>query len=167
MAEKEEEWRPVPNMRLTEASSWGRIRRDGKLKKLHPGTRGYLQVSLYKITYRVNRLVCMAFHGLPEGQKMEAMHLDNDRLNNRPENLKWGTHAENMAMDRGNNHSHKGEENPNSKLTEEAVREIRAAYQGSKGLQWGRRALARKHGISEEHCLRVATRKIGGWEHLD
>lgn len=43
----------------------------------------------------VHRFVCMAFHGEPKNG-MEVGHLDGNRLNNRPENLAWVTHSENM-----------------------------------------------------------------------
>ena len=46
----------------------------------------------------VHRLVCMAFHGMPENDKLEAAHLDGDAHNNVPENLVWVTHAENEQM---------------------------------------------------------------------
>lgn len=42
----------------------------------------------------VHRLVCMAFHGLPEG-KQEASHLDGNPKNNAPSNLAWASHSEN------------------------------------------------------------------------
>ena len=42
----------------------------------------------------VHRLVCMAFHGLPEG-KQEASHLDGNPKNNAPSNLAWTSHSEN------------------------------------------------------------------------
>lgn len=46
---------------------------------------------------KVHRLVCEAFHGpCPPG--MEVLHDDEDGLNNRPENLRWGTRKENLNM---------------------------------------------------------------------
>lgn len=43
----------------------------------------------------VHVLVALAFHG-PRPEGMEVRHLDGTRTNNRPENLAWGTHSENM-----------------------------------------------------------------------
>lgn len=43
----------------------------------------------------IHVLVALAFHG-PRPDGMEVRHLDGVRTNNRPENLSWGTHAENM-----------------------------------------------------------------------
>lgn len=62
---------------------------------------GYKRVNLYqsgrRAYMRVHRLVLLAFVGpAPDGH--EAMHLDNDKGNNRLDNLKWGTPSENVAQ---------------------------------------------------------------------
>src|SRR3990167_11399161 len=54
----------------------------------------------------------------PPTPNHEAMHLDGNPRNNELGNLKWGLHSENMAMNKGNNHSHKGENNKNKKLND-------------------------------------------------
>jgi hypothetical protein len=43
-------------------------------------------------------MVCEAFHGQPPFDGSVVIHLDEDALNNRPENLMWGTQKENMNM---------------------------------------------------------------------
>jgi hypothetical protein len=45
-------------------------------------------------TYKVSRLVCEAFHGAPPPGRDNCLHRDEDRRNNRPENLRWGTKQE-------------------------------------------------------------------------
>jgi hypothetical protein len=60
---------------------------------------------------RVHVLICSAFHGIrPKGK--ECSHLDGDKQNNKPENLKWETSSENKIRkvqhgthDRGCNNS--------------------------------------------------------------
>ena len=48
--------------------------------------------------YKVHRLVCEAFHGpAPDGMTV-VLHLNEDALDNRPENLRWGTQKENLNM---------------------------------------------------------------------
>ncbi len=47
---------------------------------------------------KVHRAVCEAFHGPPPFEGAVVIHLDEDGLNNRPENLKWGTQKENLNM---------------------------------------------------------------------
>lgn len=112
-----EEWRPVPGHPLLEASSWGRVRslpydvpmpRGGfKVVAMAP-CRGVpaaslkgsahvrWQVTFRRRTYRVARLVCLAFHGLPPPGRGLVLHDDEDSANNSPGNLSWGTQKENM-----------------------------------------------------------------------
>jgi hypothetical protein len=47
---------------------------------------------------KVHRLVCEAFHGKPPSGKSVVIHIDENALNNRPENLRWGTQKENLNM---------------------------------------------------------------------
>ena len=46
--------------------------------------------------YKIHRLVCEAFHGPCPPDKSVVIHIDEDGLNNKPDNLKWGTQKENM-----------------------------------------------------------------------
>ena len=61
------------------------------------GKTGRLQVTLGRKKFKVHQVVMLAFVGpCPEG--MEVLHYpDNDPANCRLENLRYGTHAENMA----------------------------------------------------------------------
>lgn len=45
----------------------------------------------------VHRIVCTAFHGEPEGDRNIADHIDTNKWNNRPENLRWVTKMENIT----------------------------------------------------------------------
>jgi hypothetical protein len=55
-------------------------------------------VSIKFGSMKVHRLVCEAFHGPPPFEKAVVIHIDENALNNRPENLRWGTQKENMNM---------------------------------------------------------------------
>lgn len=44
---------------------------------------------------RVHRIVCTAYHGEPVGDQNVVDHIDINRCNNRPENLRWVTKLEN------------------------------------------------------------------------
>ncbi|MBQ9469393.1 MAG: HNH endonuclease, partial [Bacteroidales bacterium] len=44
---------------------------------------------------RVHQVVCTAFHGPPPEPNMVVDHIDTNRCNNRPENLRWCTRLEN------------------------------------------------------------------------
>lgn len=63
------------------------------------------------VSFRVHRLICLAFHGFPI-DKQQASHLDGNAFNNKPENLKWENPKENRnrrfvhgTHDRGLNNS--------------------------------------------------------------
>lgn len=47
---------------------------------------------------RVHRIVCTAYHGEPEGDRNIVDHIDTNRCNNRPENLRWVTKLENTLL---------------------------------------------------------------------
>lgn len=100
----QESWNPIPSLNGEyHASSLGRIKRvsDGSFMPFSM-RRGYLITTLDGKTYLAHRLVAEAFHGLcPAGQIVR--HLNCIRHDNRPENLRYGTHADNArdsVMDR-------------------------------------------------------------------
>ena len=119
-----ETWKDIPEWEgLYQASSMGRIRsverehyrkaRSGKLCRFKykgrvlrqaKNEKGYCVVVLSDATngrnplmHRVHRLICRTFHGEPEDAALEAAHNDGVRDNNRAENLRWATRADNMA----------------------------------------------------------------------
>lgn len=100
---------------------------DIKIEKYING--GYYKVCLYvggnQLTECVHVLVCTAFHGeRPEG--LLALHADDNRLNNLPDNLYWGTGKQN-GKDAYNNGrcNAKGSCNGAAKFTEDDVIEIK------------------------------------------
>lgn len=105
-----EEWRPIPGYPDYEVSSLGRVAsvKRGRLDVLAGGKTdtGYRNVLLYsagaRSGHRVHALVALAFHG-PRPPGLEVRHLDGDQLNNAAANLRYGTHAENMADRRRHN----------------------------------------------------------------
>jgi len=86
--------------------------------------RGYMQIVNKKKTYFVHKLILLAFHGdKPNG--FEACHNDGNKLNNRPDNLRWCSHKSNCADKERHGTNLKGEDLKQSKLTEKQVIEIR------------------------------------------
>jgi len=78
----------------------------------------YLNISSQKFgNMKVHRMVCEAFHGAPPFTGAVVIHLDENALNNRPENLKWGTQKENLNMPKikAYHRSRTGEDNPRVK----------------------------------------------------
>lgn len=55
---------------------------------------GYLEIA----TVRVHRIVASAFHGEPPTKEHVVDHIDTNKQNNRPENLRWVTRLENVLL---------------------------------------------------------------------
>lgn len=113
-----ERWKPVPSYPGVLASNRGRILLSPEYAPLpNGGYRTYLPGPITGVVMRANRnaaheylgywtrrhgnmkvhrLVCEAFHGLRPFDGAVVIHLDENALNNRPENLKWGTQKENL-----------------------------------------------------------------------
>jgi hypothetical protein len=95
-------WKDVPGYEgQYQVSDAGRVRnRKGLVLSPNRLLHGYLTVHLYcggkhtRKVHCVHRLVLHAFTGVV-GQ--EANHLNNDRSDNRRENLEWCTRAQNVA----------------------------------------------------------------------
>lgn len=66
---------------------------------------------------KVHRVICEAFHGPAPFDRAVVIHLDEDGLNNKPENLKWGTQKENLNMPKFIEYckSRTGENSPSAK----------------------------------------------------
>lgn len=79
-----------------------------------------------KRTFRVARLVLMAFNPVEGMDKLEANHIDGNKKNNSLENLEWVTSSENQihAFRTGLNKPKRGEKSNFSKLTNEDIKTI-------------------------------------------
>ena len=120
-----ETWQEVGSYPEIEASSLGRVRLKPKVAKTPTGgTRTYvgrpsfgfeekcataragsprrriIRIGRLRRTFKVHQLVCEAFHGPKPFDDALVLHLDEDPSNNRPENLRWGTHKENQNAPR-------------------------------------------------------------------
>lgn len=129
-----EEWRPVPGYDgRYEASSYGRLRRvKGRgASPISPrllnaqSNNGYLRVVVQRDGKRYSPgahiLVAAAFWGeCPPG--LEVNHKDADRANNRPENLEYVTHYQNVQARRPYTRYVKPR-----RLTEEQVADIKSS----------------------------------------
>lgn len=105
------EWKECPTLPDYEASSTGWLRRKPWHRPMPNGgqrayggqpTRGQWDGARFLLsfkgrTYKVHRLICEAFHGLPPFDGAVVMHLDEDASNNHADNLAWGTQRDNLA----------------------------------------------------------------------
>lgn len=163
-----ESWRPVVGYEgLYEVSDLGRVRSlrpyhgvAGRILVVAPNSERYLRVDLSRAGQRkhalLHVLVARAFLG-PCPPEHEVNHKDRDRANPRLDNLEYVTKAGNArhAIAAGRRVA-RGEGN-NSKLTEQQVREIRAA---TGTLQ----RIADRFGIATPTVYHI--RKRNTWRHI-
>lgn len=166
------EYRDIPGKPGYRATSEGRIqscwvssgtacRLGDEWKNLAEATRrlGHKVVSVGGYAL-VHRLVLEAFVGpCPPG--MECRHLDGDGGNNRPENLKWGTHQENEDDKKRHATRPKGSGHVHAKITEDDVREMRRLHEAGGITQL---AIARRFGLHPTTVNDIVNRKR--WLHV-
>jgi hypothetical protein len=115
-----EHWKPIPSKPGLMASSLGRVKLPDSVAPLpNGGIRSYKPKPTYGVktkasktaqhkymvltnrklgNLKIHRLVCEAFHGPAPLERAVVLHLDENSLNNKPENLRWGTQKENLNM---------------------------------------------------------------------
>ncbi len=124
-----ETWKDFPDQPAYEVSDLGRVRRKAVIIKGTLHKNGYRAVAFYSTgvarqkKVAVHRAVATAFHG--DGGDLYVAHLNGCPSDNRAENLTWATQRENMFHRWNHDTVPYGERSPNSKLTENQVREIR------------------------------------------
>lgn len=161
----EEVWKDVPNPQGYEASTLGRIRNKFTGRVLSPHCNvargGHLHIKIGgrrgRNTY-VHTLVLETFTGPRPTAEHVGRHLDGDPSNNRPENLEWGTVADNHADTIRHGRTTRGEVNPMAKLTADDVDAIRTARADGVKLK----VLAARFGVAESCISRVANGRRWG-----
>lgn len=132
----------------------------GRQLKTFIGTGGYLRFTTYEKgrwqQVSVHVMVCEAFYG-PKPDGLQAAHRNGNRLDNRADNLRWATAAENQADRVLHGTSNHGERNWSAKLTEAQVLAIRAS--DARGT-----ALAEEYGVTPSAICGIRKRKT--WRHI-
>lgn len=150
-------WKPVAGYEgLYEASSLGRVKSlERVVMKRHssgaamrqvykerilqplPNSEGYLVTKIgilgWKRKLGIHEMVLRAFSGEPKLGQI-TRHLNGNPSDNRPENLAWGTHFENMADRKRHGRYKKRGEHVMAKLTQADVDYIRASSKSPKDL---------------------------------
>ena len=118
---------------------------------------GYEEISLRfggeHRPFRVSRLVAEAFYG-PAPDGWVCRHMDGSRRNNQPENLDWGTAAQNSA-DAVAAGSFSGERGSMARLSAEQVAEIRSANRPQADL-------AAEYGVTQPTISKIRNGKRWG-----
>ena len=114
-----------------------------------------------KRIFQAHRLVCEAFHGPPPSPKHHAAHWDGDGLNNRFDNLRWATPAENIADKIRHGRVSIGARNGRAKLTDDQVRVIRSKFSGKRD---DIRKLCKEFNLSRSAMRSVCSGEH--WQHV-
>jgi hypothetical protein len=114
-------WRLGPNSIMSDR--WKLLKKQTIFSRNHKYTRIHLTVSGKTMAMEVGRVMLLAFCGSPP-EGMECCHGDGDSANNRLENLRWGTHKENMEDKCKHGKQLRGEKSWSAKITEDDVRII-------------------------------------------
>jgi hypothetical protein len=158
---------------LEDGTAWSHYRQDHKLGDRYLcviGERprqllgsldqdGYLRVKLRTESgprmFSLHRLILEAFVG-PPPDGMQACHIDGNKTNNMPSNLRWDTCKANIEDKKRHGTYHSGERSVKAKLTNQQVMEIRLRY--STG-EWLQRDLAKEYGVAKSTIGAILTRK--------
>lgn len=166
-----EEWRDVPAwFGKYQVSDSGRVRSraskagglGGVWHEMTPATQrnGYKLATFWdrgrRERWLVHALVLTAFVG-PRPRGHDCCHSNGIKSDNRLENLRWATRRENHMDKRRHGTFQEGAKHGMSKLTDEAVREIRESTESHA-------ALARRYDVSDTTIAYV--RKGRTWRHV-
>lgn len=170
-----EQWLPCPGFEhLYSVSNHGNVMRTAPgLGKAVPGhilrpgknPKGYRMVVLCdrgtEATKYIHRLVCEAFHGSPPSALHQAAHKNDEKTDNRSDNLYWATPLENGGRDRRKNgRIVRGEKIGRAKLNEAAILAIRARHNSG----FNQTEIADEFGVAPHTISRILSGKR--WGHV-
>ena len=165
--------RAITDFPMYSVDTMGVVRniKTGKVIKGIDNGFGYLQVFIKHSDgefyhKRVHRLVAEAFIKNPENKK-DIDHINNDRSDNKLENIRWATRSENIqhAMNQNrmavSNGAYKGIGHPQSKLTDKDVLEIKELLSKKELTQ---KEIAEMFGVTPSNISYI---KLGrSWSHV-
>lgn len=97
-----EQWKIIPEYPMYEASTLGNIRRIGRKKNrsFSKDKYGYMMIQMFHkgkmICKKVHRLILATFKPT-DNQNLQVNHINEDKADNRLENLEWVTPRQNVA----------------------------------------------------------------------
>jgi hypothetical protein len=166
-------WRPVPDWPEYEVFSAGDVRRVGRASGAKPGRilrqllnkgTGYYSVYLSSHANQkridVHRLVALAFLGHQPSSKHLVTHTAGSRSNNRVENLRWATQAENLQDCFAHGTALIGSKNPAALIMEIDVLAIRRM----KAMGIPRPVIANGYGLHKRTVFAILAQT--SWGHV-
>ena len=103
-------WKDIPGFNGYQVSNLGNFKsfkrnKCGRYLKTNLSKKGYLNVHLRvngkSSMYKCHRLVLITFDPIPHAEQMEVNHKNENKQDNRLENLEWMTHIENVRYGTG------------------------------------------------------------------
>lgn len=180
----QEVWKDVLGLEdYFKVSNKGRVygKRSGKFLKLQINPNGYYNLATRiggrqgtALNLRPHILVAQAFLNPPDEDlifkcslqgygNVLVRHLDNNKLNNLPENLAWGTYQDNSddyaKTVNAYDNCPRGENHGLSKMSDSDVSFAREKFI-LRDKDFGYRALARKFNVTHETMRRIINRKV-------
>ena len=166
-----EVWKPIPGFEFYEASTQGRIRsidrettRKGRPMRLKGvvlkpgvGSKGHLYVNLQERgaikTQYVHRLIAMTFLGEQPDWADLVAHRNGDPSDNRVDNVRWATYAENSkdSITHGTSRRPAGERHFRAKLNKDVIADMRQMKDS--GMSY--RAIGREFGVAHDTVSRA------------
>lgn len=125
-------WNTIPGLPRYEISVAGQIRRSGTSRVLvDHAVNGYRRIILPtpegRRGFLVHRLVALAFLPYPAAVQTQVDHIDGDKTNNAPSNLRWVTAGENQRSNQARLRA-TGHQNANVKVPTSEIPAIRARH---------------------------------------
>lgn len=168
-----EEWRECPRFPGLSASSLGRVKLpSGKVASGGRERDGSLRAQWTANGRRFSQfqhgLIADAFLG-PRPDRYEVWHVDGDKSNNRPHNLRYLSRAENNKATAAAGRAMHGEKHVDAKLSEADAKFILEHYtpggkRGPVAHPFGIKALTRRFGVTPETIYRLVRGET--WAHL-
>jgi hypothetical protein len=136
-----------------------------RAERWNASTRGYGTVALGAIGVHLAHRIVYAWHHGEAPAGVLVLHGNHTRSDNRPENLRLGTAAENSAemaeAGRSGGEKREGVKNCNAKMTPERVRAMRAEYAAGAT----QTALAEQYGLRQATVWAIVNQKT--WRHVE
>lgn len=166
------EWRKIPGFSRYEVSDDGQVRCVVAQRRWKPGLRkssltdkGYRRIALIsdegrQTMFRVHRLVALVFLGPPPSPSHQTAHNNGNRSDNRVQNLRWATAAENIGDKavHGTNTGFVGVKNRRCKLAETQALEIVSSIEPSA-------VLATRFGVAKSTIRHIRNGQT--WKHIE